>query len=310
MFLEKKFYFLTQNNMSNIQEFAWNWTAFITPFREDESIDREAFDNLLQKQIDTWVKWILLLGTTAEYPTLSREEDTQVTLRGIEKINQNAKIMVNIWTNSTYETIENLKKYEEIPWIDAYLVVNPYYNKPTQTGLYKHFKAVADETNRPVFLYNIKWRTWVNLETDTLLELINNTNNIVWVKEASQDTNQITDVINQTPEDFVVLAWDDWMAYPTIMNNGHWVIWVTSNLLPYEVTKFVNKWLDGDIQEFDKWEEYLREFFENEGIQTNPIPIKTALAGKWYINEVFRLPLCPMDEEYRNKWLQIVDKYC
>lgn len=295
--------------MFNKEDFVWNWTAFITPFEEYESIDRDAFDNLLQKQVDAWIKWVLLLGTTAEYPTLSREEDTQITLRGIDIINQNASVMVNIWTNSTYETLENLKKYENIPGIDAYLVVNPYYNKPTQSWLYKHFKVIADESSRPIIVYNIKWRTWVNLETSTLLQLINDTNNIVWVKEASWDIKQISDVIQQTPNDFVVLAGDDWMTYHTIKSWGDWAVGVASNLLPQETTKFVNSWLSWNMQDFEDWSKYLQEFFDNEWIQTNPLPIKTALSYTWDIKEIFRLPLCPMDDDYKKNWLEVVKWY-
>lgn len=290
------------------KQFRWAWTALVTPFNEDGSIDWEAFDNLVEMQVIWWVTWILLLGTTWENPSLTAQESVDIVTRWVEKIAGRCKIMVNTWTNDTNKSIVATKKIAELWWIDAILIVNPYYNKPTQKWLYMHFKAVANAISLPVFVYNIKWRTWVNLETDTLLRLVGDCKNIVWVKEASGDMDQIKDVIRRSPDDFIVLSWDDDLTLSLIQEGGDGVISVASNFLPRQISDFVNFALQNDSKaEEMKWE--LKAFFQWEFIQTNPLPIKAALAYTWHIKEVYRLPMCPMDESERNKWIEIVQKY-
>jgi 4-hydroxy-tetrahydrodipicolinate synthase len=295
--------------MTNKESFSWTWTALVTPFDENDNIDFIAFDKLIERQIEWKIDWILFLWTTWENPTITDEEGFDIVSRWIEKIDWRCKVMVNVWTNCTKKTIKFINHISKIKFIDALLVVNPYYNKPTQMWLYSHFKTIADSTDLPIFIYNIKSRTWVNLETDTLLRLIKDCKNIIWVKEASCDINQIKDVINRTHEDFIVLSWDDWITFDLIKNGWDWVISVASNFLPYDVSDFVKYWLKWDFDMAEKLNNKLLEFFEWQFIQTNPIPIKTALAYIWLIKEQFRLPMCQMDPEFKNKWLDIVRKY-
>lgn len=287
----------------------WLWTALITPFKEgnwiDNQIDFDALDKLLDMQIDDWVTWVLLLWTTWENPTLSREEWLEIVKFAIKKLKWFTKIMVNVWTYSTQESIKNVKMFDEVDWIDAYLVVNPYYNKPTQTGLFKHFTTIAKSTSRSIILYNIKWRTWVNLETETLVNISNECSNVIWVKEASWDLEQMKQVISSTGKWFLVFSWDDWLTYDLCQNWGDWVISVASNCKPKEVCEFVKECLlkSPKAKELNKFYE---EFFSKLFIQTNPLPAKTYLASKWIIKEEFRLPMCKMDDKEKEIFLSFI----
>lgn len=291
------------------KQFAGLWTALVTPFKEgnwiDNEIDYEALDRLLQMQIDGKIDWVLLLGTTAENPTLSKNEQLEIVKFAINKLRNKTKIMVNVWTYSTSNSLENVKIYNEIDWIDAYLVVNPYYNKPTQTWLFTHFTTVADSTKRPVILYNIKWRTWVNLNTDTLLKVISKSKNVIWVKEASWDVDQMKEVILKTSKDFTVLSGDDGLTYDLALAWGDWVISVASNLIPGKMKEFVDLCLEKSLKAKDLNDKY-EEFFDKIFIQTNPLPAKTYLASKWIIKEEFRLPMCRMDEKERKIFLDFI----
>ena len=260
-------------------------------------------------QIAWGVKWILLLWTTGESPTLSKEEKIKIVNRWIEKINKRCLVMVNSWTNSTSASVEATKEFDKIDWIDAFLVVNPYYNKPTAEWLYRHFKAVADSTIKQVFVYNILWRTAINLETETLLKLSKNCKNVVWVKEASWNLEQMQEVINTLDEDFVVLSWDDSLTLDLIKMWWSWVVSVASNYIPETMTNLVKTALQKDYDKAEELNNDLWEFFDGEFIQTNPLPIKVALAEQWIIKETYRLPLCEMDSEPRKKWINILEKY-
>ena len=291
------------------KQFSWLWTALITPFKEwnwiDNEIDYVALDRLLQMQIDWNVDWILLLWTTAENPTLTNEEWKEIVQFAINKIAWKTKIIVNVWNYSTKKSLENIKSFDQIEWIDWYLLVNPYYNKPTQTGLYLHFTTLADSTKRPVILYNIKWRTCVNVNTDTLLKIIQKSKNVVWVKEASWDLNQMKEVIEQTPDNFAILSGDDSLTYDLIKMWWDWILSVASNSIPSEMKEFVDLCLIGDSKAKQLNDKY-NEFFNKIFIQTNPLPTKTYLASKWIIKEEFRLPMCRMDEKEKNEFLDFI----
>ncbi|MDD3302983.1 MAG: 4-hydroxy-tetrahydrodipicolinate synthase [Candidatus Gracilibacteria bacterium] len=291
------------------KEFAGLWTALITPFMEGNGIDNEidfaSLDRLLQNQIDAGVTGVLLLGTTAENPTLTKEEGEKLLRFAVNKLKGKTKIMVNIGTYSTKKSLENIEKYDEIEGIDAYLVVNPYYNKPTQTGLYLHFTTIADSTKKPIFLYNIKGRTGVNLNTDTLIKIIEKSKNVIGVKEASGDINQMKEVIEKTPSDFTVLCGDDGLTYDLIKMGGDGIISVASNCIPQEIKEFVDFCILND-ERAKKLNEKHKELFSKLFIQTNPLPTKTYLAYKDIIKEEFRLPMCKMDEKEKNEFLDFI----
>ncbi|MDD5770111.1 MAG: 4-hydroxy-tetrahydrodipicolinate synthase [Candidatus Gracilibacteria bacterium] len=295
----------------NKKQFSGLWTALITPFKEgngiDNEIDYEALDKLLQLQIDGKVDGVLLLGTTAENPTLSKEEQMQIVQFAIPKLKGKTKIMVNVGTYSTANSIENIKNFDKLDGIDGYLIVNPYYNKPTQTGLYLHFTTCANITSNPIILYNIKGRTGVNLETETLLKIIGESPNVVGIKEASGNIEQMKEVINKTPDYFSVLSGDDGMTYDLIQNGGDGVISVASNLIPGKMKEFIDACLEKSPIAKELNQKY-SEFFNKIFIQTNPLPAKTYLAFKGIIKETFRFPMCEMDLKEKTEFLEFIQK--
>ena len=285
------------------------WTALVTPFKKwnwiDNEIDYEALDELLRMQIDGGVTWVLLLWTTWESPTIKEEEKIKIVKFALKKLVWKTKIMVNVWTYSTLKSIENIQKIDKLKWIDAYLVVNPYYNKPTQTWLYRHFTAIAKSTSKEIFLYNIQWRTWVNLETDTLLDIISECPNVIWVKEASWNMLQIKQVMERTWDHFIVLSWDDGLTYELIKHGWDWVISVASNCIPWKMNEFIKACLNND-ENAEKLSKEYAILFDKLFIQTNPIPVKTYLAEKWIINEAFRLPICEMDIKEKGEFINFI----
>lgn len=276
------------------------FTAIITPFKEDESIDEDAFKKLVEFNIENGVSGIVPCGTTGETPTLSDEEQQKVLQLTVEQVNKRVPIIVGTGSNSTKKTIKSSKKAEELG-ADALLVVNPYYNKPTQEGLYRHFKAVADSVKIPIVVYNIKGRTGVNLETPTLLRLIQDCSNIVAVKEASGDMNQIKEVIEKTSDDFSVLSGDDNITLDVVKAGGQGVVSVASNLMPAKMSAMVKAALEGNMEEAEKLNSELEPLFSAEFIETNPIPIKYMVSQKGMCKEIYRLPICEMTEEHKEE---------
>ncbi len=290
----------------------WLWTALITPFKKgnwiDNEIDYDALERILEMQIDGWVDGVLLLWTTAERPTLKEEEEKEIIKFAINILKWKTKIMVNAGTYSTMDTVNTIKYLDKIEWIDCYLVVNPYYNKPTQTGLKKHFIASAKTTSRDIILYNIQWRTGINLETETLLEVIEECSNVIWVKEASGNMEQMIEVINKTPDNFLVFSWDDGLTYELIQNWWDWVVSVASNIYPKMMKWFVDSCFNNKEEAKDLNDIY-SELFDKLFIQSNPLPAKTYLANSWIIKEEFRLPMCRMDEKEKTDFLDFIEKF-
>jgi len=289
----------------------WLWTALVTPFKKgnwiNSEVDYEVLDNILEQQIEWNVDGVLLLWTTAESPTLTSEEWDKIVEKAIAKLKGRTKIMVNVWTYSTQASLENIKKFDKVEGIDCYLVVNPYYNKPTQTWLFKHFTTIAKSTSKNIFLYNIKWRTWVNLETETILDIINACPNVIWVKESSGNLEQVKDVIEKAPDDFLVLSWEEWLTYDLIKAGWDWVISVASNCKPAMMKNFIDTSFK-NLDEAKKINADNMDFFNKLFLQTNPLPAKTYLASKWILEEEFRLPLCEMDEDKRIEFLSFIEK--
>lgn len=283
------------------------WTAIVTPFKQDQSIDWEALEKLVEFQIQNGVKGITACGTTGESPTLTDKEHNEVIKNIIKWVNKRCLVMAGTGSNSTAETVKSTKHAEQMG-VDCCLVVNPYYNKPTQEGLYQHFKATADSVKIPIVIYNIKGRSAVNLETHILMRLINDCSNIVAVKEASGDLEQIKNVINQSPDSFAVLSGDDGLVLNLIKAGGDGVISVASNVVPNKMVSLVDYALKGDFEKAQKINDELAEFFNVEFIETNPLPIKAVLAMQGKIEEVYRLPMCKMSEENRKKLKSVFDK--
>lgn len=277
------------------------WTALITPFNKDESIDWESFDLLIDKQIKSGVTGIVVSGTTGEAPTLTDEECVKLIKRAKQKTKGKCLIMAGTGSSSTKKSIEKTLM-AEMAGADIALVVNPYYNKPTQTGLYLHFKAVAKATKLPIIIYNIKGRTGVNLETPTLVKLAKEVKNIIGVKEASGDLNQIKSVCDQELNNFIVLSGDDNITFKTIKDYGvSGVISVASNIIPNEMVKMVDLALNNKIEEADILNKKMDPLFKILFIETNPIPVKYALYEMKLCKNVYRLPMCQISKEDGDK---------
>ena len=282
------------------------FTAIITPFKSGGEVDEEAFRKLIDFQIENKVDGIVPCGTTGESPTLSHEEHNRVIELCVKHVNGRVPVIAGTGSNSTAEAI-SLTKHAKESGADGALLVNPYYNKPTQKGLYLHFKAIADAVDIPCVVYNIKGRTGVNVETTTLVKLMNNCKNIVAVKEASGDLNQMKDVIAQRKEGFTVLSGDDGITMDLIEAGGDGVVSVASNIVPDKMVEMVHTALDGNIEKARELENNLKDLFDVEFVETNPIPIKTALAMQGKCEEVFRLPMCELEkEEHREKLKQVL----
>ena len=283
------------------------FTAIITPFKEDGSVDEECLKKLIDFNIDNGVSGIVPCGTTGESPTLSHEEHDRVIELTVQHVNKRVQVIAGTGSNSTAEAVRLTKHAEEVG-VDGCLVVNPYYNKPTQEGLYRHFKAVADAVKIPIVVYNIKGRTAVNVETATLMRLARDCPNIVAVKEASGDINQMKEVISQRPEGFSVLSGDDNITLELIQAGGNGVVSVASNIVPDKMVAMVKSALEGNIEEASKINDELAPLFEVEFIETNPIPMKCALAMKGMCEEVYRLPMCELSPENKKKLKQVLTR--
>ena len=227
------------------------FTAIVTPFKEDGSLDEECLKKLIDFNIENGVSGIVPCGTTGESPTLDHDEHDKVIEITVQHVNKRVPVIAGTGSNSTKEAIR-LSKHAEEAGADGLLIVNPYYNKPTQEGLYRHFKAVADAVKIPVVVYNIKGRTAINVETPTLVRLMNDCDNIVAVKEASGDLDQMKDVIAQRKEGFSVLSGDDNITLELIKAGGNGVVSVASNIVPDRMVAMVKAALDGNFEEAER----------------------------------------------------------
>src|SRR3989338_5486013 len=282
------------------------YTAIITPFTPEGEVDEEALGNLIEFQIKNRIDGIVPCGTTGESPTLSHDEQDKVIEFVIKKVSGRVPVIAGAGSNSTAEAIR-LSQQAENAGADAVLQVNPYYNKPTQKGLYLHFRAIADSVRIPVIVYNIKGRTAVNVETATLAKLMRDCKNIAAVKEASGDLNQMKDVIKCAKPGFAVLSGDDNMTLDLIKAGGDGVISVASNLVPGMIADMVHAALDGKMKEAEEMNKKLDPLFMACFIETNPIPIKTSLAMKGMCSESFRLPMCTMEQDNREKLKNVLN---
>ena len=281
-------------------------TAMVTPFDQKGNVDYDGLEENIKFQIKNGISGLVPLGTTGESPTITIEERKEI----IEAVvNSAGKIPVvpGTGSNSTEKTIKYSKEAEKLG-ADAVLIVSPYYNKPSQEGLFKHFKAVDDAINIPIIIYNIQSRTGVNIETPTLARMAK-LKNIAAVKEASGNISQMMDVINQMPEDFAVLSGDDNMTLPLIAVGGRGVISVVSNLFPKLVSDMTNYALKGENEKARKLNYKLLPIFKAAFIETNPAPIKTAMRWAGMPAGHCRLPLCNMLPENEEKLKNVLKKY-
>ena len=285
--------------------FTGSGVAIVTPFKENE-VDYEAFRRLIEWHIKENTDAIIVFGTTGESATLSLEEKKKIVEFAVKTANKKTQIIAGTGTNDTKVSIE-LSIYAEKVGADGLLLITPYYNKPTQRGLYAHFKAISEHVNIPIILYNVPSRTGVNLLPETVFEL-SNISQIKAIKEASADISQIAKVVELVPKDFIVYSGNDDQTLPILALGGKGVISVTANITPRLIHDQVIGYLNGEeiwVQSFLKTRELHQVMF----IESNPVPAKTALYLMGFIEKDVRLPLVQLEEKNLEILKQVLTRY-
>jgi 4-hydroxy-tetrahydrodipicolinate synthase len=282
------------------------FTALITPFTRDGKLDEQALRKLVDFQIDRGIDGLVPVGTTGESPTLSPEETEQVIRIVVEQTGGRVPVIAGTGSNCTDKAIHMTEKAKQIG-ATASLQVAPYYNKPTGEGFFRHFTAIADAVDLPMVIYNIPGRTGKNIENPVMLKLAKH-KNIVAVKEASGNISQMMDLIAKKPKDFAVLSGDDNLTYPLMALGGKGVISVASNAVPDRMKDLTHTALKGDWNRARKLHYELLPLFKAIFLETNPIPIKATMAMKGFVEEVYRLPMCPMSGENKKALTEVLEQ--
>jgi 4-hydroxy-tetrahydrodipicolinate synthase len=276
-------------------------TALVTPFHQDGSIDDAALHNLVAWQIESGIDFLVPCGTTGETPTLTHDEWLHVIDTTIEVAAGRVPIVAGATSNATHDAVEKAKELAARPGVNAILTANPYYNKPTQEGQYRHFKAIAEAIgDKPVILYNVPGRTAANLEPATLARLAE-IPNIVGVKEACGNMTQIAEAIASVPEHFLVFSGDDAVTLPVIALGGVGIISVAANEIPHEMAALTHAALANDWATARTLNRKYLPLMQANFIESSPLPVKAVLAMMGKIEEVYRLPLVPMRRDTRSK---------
>ncbi len=274
--------------------FRGTFTALVTPFR-DSSIDVSAFEELIEAQINAGIAGIVAIGTTGESPTLSSDERAQVIRLAVARANKRCLVLAGTGSNSTHHAIAETRIAEKLG-VDAALLVAPYYNKPSQEGLFRHFKAIADGTSLPIMLYNIPGRCGVDILPETVERLAKECRNIVSIKEASGSVERVGELRRRLPEAFTILSGDDSLTLPFMAVGAAGVVSVASNLFPSEVCTLVQACEAGDLKSAERLHRKFLALFKDLFIEPNPVPVKTALGWRGAMSPEVRLPLCEMTE--------------
>ncbi len=282
-------------------------TALVTPFLSDGSVDEQALRSLVRWQVEGGIRFLVPTGSTGEACALTEEEWLRVVSIVIEAADGRAPVFVGCSHNTTRQAVERVKKLQTIPGVGGVLTANPYYTKPTQEGQYQHFRAIAEGTHLPVLLYNIPSRTGINLLPETTARLAE-IPNIIGVKESSGNLQQITEVIHAVPRRFLVFSGDDNLALPILSVGGAGLISVAANAIPAEMARMVNAALENDWtharQMYRKYYDLILANFS----EPNPQPIKCVLAMMGRIQEVYRLPLMPVEPKTRARLEHLTEK--
>ncbi len=266
--------------------------ALITPFKDDESIDLEALVRLVDYQLQNNTDFLCVLGTTAETPTLSDEEKLLVKETVIQRVNGKIPILLGVGGNNTRALVKQLQE-EDFTGVDAILSVVPYYNKPSQEGIYQHYKAIASATKLPIVLYNVPGRTGTNMTAETTLRIARDFKNVIAVKEASGNFTQMDDIIKNKPDGFDVISGDDGFTFPLITLGAVGVISVIGNAFPKEFSKMTRLALQGDYANALTIHHRFTELFKLLFVDGNPAGVKCILNAMGMIENKLRLPLIP-----------------
>ena len=274
------------------------FTALVTPFRKDRSIDEVLLRKLVDRQIEAGVDGLVPMGTTGESPTLSHNEHIEIVRSTVDQAGGRVPVIAGAGSNSTQEAVDLTKRAKDAG-ADAALHVSPYYNKPTPEGIFLHYRTIAEEGRLPVIIYNIPGRTGINIDNATMLRLTE-IENIAGVKDATGNLPQLMELMARKPPDFCVLSGDDNMTLPIVALGGDGIISVASNLIPGQMKEFIQAALKPNLGKARSIHFRLLPLFKVLFIETNPIPVKTAMAMSGLIEEIFRLPMCPMLTENRS----------
>ena len=274
--------------------FRGTFTALVTPFRNG-GIDVSAYERLIETQIAAGITGIVAVGTTGESPTLSPEEREQVIRLAVTSAKKRCIVLAGTGSNSTHHAVADTKTAEKLG-ADGALLVAPYYNKPSQEGLFRHFKTIANATSLPIMLYNIPGRCGVDIGPDTVVRLATECRNIVSIKEASGSVERVSELRARLPEAFTILSGDDSLTLPFMSVGAVGVVSVASNLFPAEICALVRAFESGDVTQGEKLHCKLFPLFKALFIEPNPVPIKTALNWRGAISGECRLPLCEMTD--------------
>jgi 4-hydroxy-tetrahydrodipicolinate synthase len=279
-------------------------TALITPFRKDGSLDEAAVRRLVRRQIDAGIHFVSPCGTTGEAPTLSDREKIRVCELVVDETAGRVPVLAGAGGYNTRGVIDLIRELERVT-VNGILSVTPYYNKPTQEGLYQHYKAIAESTSLPIVLYNVPGRTGVNLEPATVARLAA-IRNIVGVKEASGNLVQMSDIVAAVPPEFFLVSGDDPIAVAVMAIGGRGLISVASNAIPSEMLQVMELAEKGDFPAARKLHGWLLPFLEVNFVEANPIPVKAAMAAMGLVEETYRLPLVPPGAAARDRIMRVL----
>jgi 4-hydroxy-tetrahydrodipicolinate synthase len=274
-------------------------TALVTPFKNG-LVDTEAFSALLERQIEAGVEGLVPAGTTGESPTLTHDEHVRLIELTVRRVNRRARVIAGTGSNSTREAVEYTQEAEQLG-ADAALLVAPYYNKPTQEGVYRHFLAVAKSTALPLVLYSIPGRCGIEIGVETVARLAADAKNIVAIKESGGSVDRVSKLRQALPDDFVIISGDDGLTLPFMSVGARGVISVASNLFPAGVKALVDCALAGDFRAAETLHRKYYPAFCDLFIESNPVPVKAALAAKGWMSDEARLPLAPLSAASREK---------
>ncbi|MDP2088006.1 MAG: 4-hydroxy-tetrahydrodipicolinate synthase [Flavobacteriaceae bacterium] len=290
-----------------MEKFFGTGVALATPFKKDLSVDVDALEKLVNYQIDNGVNYLVVLGTTAESATLSKSEKELVKETIIKANNKRVPLVIGIGGNNTAAVIDEIKT-TDLTAFDAILSVSPYYNKPSQEGLYQHFKAIATATDKPIILYNVPGRTAKNMEPSTVLRLANEFKNIIGIKEAAGDLVQAMKIIQHKPKNFLVISGDDMIALPMVLSGGAGVISVIAQGLPQEFSKMMQLGLSGKVDESFKIQYQIMDSIDFIFEEGNPAGIKAMLEILGICNDIVRLPLVVATPPLKEKIKQFINQ--
>ncbi|TMW73261.1 4-hydroxy-tetrahydrodipicolinate synthase [Alteribacter natronophilus] len=280
-------------------------TAMVTPFDAKGNVDFQKTEQVIEYLIANGSDGIVVAGTTGESPTLSQEEKLALFEHAVKVVNKRIPVIAGTGSNNTYQSAEFTRKAEKTG-VDAVMLVVPYYNKPSQRGMYEHFRTIAEKTSLPVMLYNVPGRTVANMLPETVIEL-SKIDNIVSVKEASGDLDQITDIIDRTPEDFTVYSGDDGLTLPIMSIGGSGVVSVASHVLGNEMQDMVTAYENGNVKEAASIHRRILPVMNGLFAAPSPTPVKTALQMKGLDAGGVRLPLLPLSHQERETLAALLD---